>query len=147
MCTCIFSTRLPWLHSTVHVHVFHFHHPAGVPDTPVPSIENSEVSWLAVDSRSDGPVTSYFLEAIQIEVVGGITIMPSGTRSEFTYNLLEIENELNLQIDQTYNICVTAMNKIGNSSSGCGVYTHEGMSVDGMYVCMHMLSIMIPLHT
>ena len=87
-----------------------------------------------MDSRSDGPVTSYFLEAIQIEVVAGITI--PGTRSEFAYDLSE--NELNLQIDQTYNICVTAMNKIGNSSSGCEVYTHVDSSVDGMYMYMYV---------
>ena len=100
----------------------------GVPVAPLVTIDSDGIAtWHAVKSRSDGSVTSYRLEALQDgEEVDSETI-PDPGNGVISYNLLE--SALNLQVDQSYNICVTARNMIGFSLPGCDLYSH--MPPDG----------------
>ena len=61
--------------------------------------------------------------------VGGINVPPMSRDGNITQPL----SVLDLQIDQRYNICVTAKNFIGHSSPGCnGSYIY--MEIEGTYV-------------
>ena len=60
--------------------------------------------------------------------VGGINVLPMSRDGNITQPL----SDLGLQVDQRYNICVTAKNIIGHSSPGCnGSYIH--METEGTY--------------
>lgn len=61
-------------------------------------------------------------------------------------NISQRLSDLDLQVDQTYNICVTAKNFIGHSAPGChGSYIH--METEGMYVFMYLpkMQLMLPI--
>ena len=61
--------------------------------------------------------------------VGGINVSPMSRNGNITQPL----SDLGLQVDQRYNICVTAKNIIGHSSPGCnGSYIH--METEGTYI-------------
>ena len=61
--------------------------------------------------------------------VGGINVPPMSRDGNITQPL----SDLSLQVDQRYNICVTAKNIIGHSSPGCnGSYIH--METEGTYI-------------
>lgn len=109
---------------------------AGVPDTPTLFITSDGIAtWREVNSRSERSVDFYLIEAIDDGLeVGKITVDPNmftSTNGNITQNLSD--NDLNLQVGQRYNICVTAKNNIGQSTPGCdGSYIH--MEADGIYM-------------
>lgn len=96
-----------------------------------------------MNSRSSDPVTTYFIEAIQNEevVVGADTIMLTSMGNEITYDL----SVLNLNMEQSYNVCVKANNIIGNSSAGCDVFVYMDTPTEGTVHIYHTTHIALVL--
>ncbi|CAI8035909.1 hypothetical protein GBAR_LOCUS20152 [Geodia barretti] len=95
----------------------------GVPDSPAElKIENNGIaSWDAVNPRTDNPRISYILEVIGVDDEEiAVTKDVGNTRNA---NL----NDFNLEVGQNYNVCVLAMNNIGNGKPSCVLYTHMMM--------------------
>ena len=98
---------------------------AGVPDTPEIFINNDGIAtWREVNSRSGESIDFYRVTAtVDGMEVGGINVPPVSRDGNITQPL----SDLGLQVDQRYNICVTAKNIIGHSSPGCnGFMETEG---------------------
>ena len=103
-----------------HTFISVFGAPAGVPDPPAElKIENNGIaSWDAVNPRTDNPRISYILEVIRVDDEEIAVTKDVG--NTLTANL----NDFNLEVGQSYNICVLAMNNIGNGKPSCVLYTH-----------------------
>ncbi|CAI8035911.1 hypothetical protein GBAR_LOCUS20152 [Geodia barretti] len=103
----------------------------GVPDSPAElKIENNGIaSWDAVNPRTDNPRISYILEVIGVDDEEiAVTKDVGNTRNA---NL----NDFNLEVGQNYNVCVLAMNNIGNGKPSCVLYTHMMMPTPVYLVC------------
>ena len=91
---------------------------AGVPDTPELQIDGGTASWNAVNPRTENPRVSYDLEIIGPEGEIAQTLDVDSRLSEDLTNL-------DLEVGQSYNVCITAMNNIGRSAQSCVSYVHN----------------------
>ena len=93
---------------------------AGVPDSPAQlEVEsNGMASWDTVNPRTKDPRISYILKVIRVG--DGVIVVTDDVGITLTANL----NDMGLEVGQSYNVCVTAMNDIGNSNPSCVPYTH-----------------------
>ena len=93
--------------------------PASVPDAPEVIINNNGIAtWKAVNPRSEDPVDKYILQAVSLQGENTSIDIQDKTLS---HDLSD--SDLNLNAGQTYNICVIAVNTIGQSLPGCQEYT------------------------
>lgn len=91
---------------------------AGVPDTPQLQIDGGTASWNAVNPRTENPRVSYNLEIIGPEGEIAQTLDVDSRLSEDLTNL-------DLEVGQSYNVCITAINDIGRSAQSCVPYVHN----------------------
>ena len=111
-----------------------FSYAAGVPDVPEVLISDGIASWNPVILRSSGSV-NYHLTAMtpDMMLVGEIDVS-TGNVDDMIMQDLSVD-DLNLQVDVEYTICVTAENEIGESDPGC-VESYIHMVTPGNHTTM-----------